>query len=509
MGSAASALEASSKGELARQLQASLSQYQGEGLDDEQMLLKLEAEYNKIIGNLRSKEPLKAKSPTSPAKKSTDSSSKPAAEKASPKNGLSRGLSQTVVKASAKMVRGNTRRRSFDGTGKVVMNKSESEDLAKAVAASVQIAADLTQQQAELEKKQEQQDSWDSVTQQPFCDVCQMAFKSTAFLNRHVQYSDLHIKNVSKRDNKDTPLPEPVDGNSAKFMQKQVEGKHYKLLYTGGKLFWRNQVNITIDMYLHIFPQVLELISFDSVKHQETGRLYLNIVTLQDLLQKVISSEVEAEMKEQKSKLTPGTPVADAAELKANAAELREKIMFNLVTTFVLKRLQQDPSCSKNSVIYVQLSGDQHSTPLLAEKPLVLVPVTMSRRRRTSTEEIDATIESIKEHHTEAAAHNDKAHAHAHSSKQHHVGSSKNTVSSKELSDSTMDMALRVSELVYSMVKYMRMKKWYADLPLPKVRFIKAVRMVIRQSLVAATKERLAKSPTPARRSKAVRSKEV
>ena len=45
-------------------------------------------------------------------------------------------------------------------------------------------------------------DCWDSVTQQPFCTICQMAFKSIAFLERHNKYSDLHKSNVLKEENK-------------------------------------------------------------------------------------------------------------------------------------------------------------------------------------------------------------------------------------------------------------------------------------------------------------------
>jgi hypothetical protein len=39
-------------------------------------------------------------------------------------------------------------------------------------------------------------DSWDSITQQPYCNICQMAFKSISFLDRHVNHSTIHAHNV-------------------------------------------------------------------------------------------------------------------------------------------------------------------------------------------------------------------------------------------------------------------------------------------------------------------------
>ena len=62
-------------------------------------------------------------------------------------------------------------------------------------------------------------DSWESVTDQPFCSVCQMAFKTQGFLDRHSKYSNLHKMNVQARENLLTQSPEKIDPNNLKFDQ--------------------------------------------------------------------------------------------------------------------------------------------------------------------------------------------------------------------------------------------------------------------------------------------------
>ena len=108
-------------------------------------------------------------------------------------------------------------------------------------------------------------DTWDSVTQQPFCNICQMAFKSIAFLERHNKFSELHKSNQNKESKLSIVTSnDMVDNNidsvgiarsplkrseNKNIIAEQIEGAHYKLLYNGSKLFWRSQrtVNIIIN----------------------------------------------------------------------------------------------------------------------------------------------------------------------------------------------------------------------------------------------------------------------
>jgi hypothetical protein len=75
-----------------------------------------------------------------------------------------------------------------------------------------------------------------------------MIFTTESKLDRHIKYSDLHLKNVQKQKDAANVVTEPV----IKSIADQVEGIHYKLLYSGSKFFWRTKVS-----YLLFFPLIL------------------------------------------------------------------------------------------------------------------------------------------------------------------------------------------------------------------------------------------------------------
>ena len=67
-----------------------------------------------------------------------------------------------------------------------------------------------------------------------------MIFTTESKLDRHIKYSDLHLKNVQKQKDAANSVNEPV----IKSIVDQVEGIHYKLLYSGSKFFWRTKVKL-------------------------------------------------------------------------------------------------------------------------------------------------------------------------------------------------------------------------------------------------------------------------
>lgn len=154
-------------------------------------------------------------------------------------NHLRSDSSSRLKSEGGSMKRAPTRRRSFDQAVKKVKEQS---DIIATMAAMVEVN---TSEKAATAAPEPVADSWDSVTTQPFCTVCQMAFKSQPFLDRHVKYSDLHTKNVKKAQGIVDPIPEekvveaaatsPVKTTELPehLFQKQVEGVHYKLLYSG------------------------------------------------------------------------------------------------------------------------------------------------------------------------------------------------------------------------------------------------------------------------------------
>ena len=68
----------------------------------------------------------------------------------------------------------------------------------------------------------------------------------------------------------------PDLSNPAKQLTAQEEGTHYRLLYSGAKLFWRTSTNIDLDIYIHVIAHCVEIIPFDSIKAKELNRIYLD-----------------------------------------------------------------------------------------------------------------------------------------------------------------------------------------------------------------------------------------
>jgi hypothetical protein len=287
MGAGASTLTSDQKAQLAGEVKALYDKCTADGLDDDIVQDIVTTEYKRIMKSL---------STTSVpfANKPAPLNNTPSASRLATRSGLSVKASTASSKDGKPKV---TRRRSFDTTRasgrKNIMGIDKDE--ARAI---INSRSEVILKASSTDAAEQPIDSWDSVTQQPFCHLCQMAFKSAAFLERHLKYSDLHAKYVAKRDGNDKkpeekavpPVPkvpskdesQPLAADtSTKLAEPQVEGKHFKLLYSGSKLFWRTQKSIDVDIYLHVLTNVLEVITFDSAKHRETARIYLDYSIVQ------------------------------------------------------------------------------------------------------------------------------------------------------------------------------------------------------------------------------------
>eukprot|EP01034_Spumella_vulgaris_P022122 gene22122-28227_t len=339
-------------------------------------------------------------------------------------------------------------------------------------------------------------DSWDSVSTQPFCTVCQMAFKSMAFLERHTKYSDLHTKNAAKQGGaamvsvapkmevvapiaEDSSVSVSASGHStslaAKFLSKQVEGTDYKLLYTGSKFFWRNQRTVILDLYLHMVSLTIEVIAFDSDKHKEMNRLYLAADVISDLMDVAIVEEFEAKLKE----LHSNDRFAEVDEDK-----LKEELKLTRSISYIISRIQLGFGAGKSNtaiiVEFTKMSGDNYElrSPILEEPPLVLMPVGITRRRRTNAQEIEAKISSLSLDYKSISKDVDRA---------------------KNLSKDGLGLvhkagsAERISNHVYNAVSYFAKKKWWTAAEVTPLRrkWVRAIRRVVLQRLVAITKTHL------------------
>ena len=243
-------------------------------------------------------------------------------------------------------------------------------------------------------------DHWDSVRDLPFCSVCQMAFKTLSALDRHVKYSNLHEATVAKKK-AEAEAPEQAAAEKAQaklaLLARQEEGKDFRLLYYGSKFFWRTQDNIDISFYQHIMLHIIEIIPFDVHKNKELERIYLDKFIIDTCLESSIKDAVkqkEETLRNEASKQKFTVKVEFNAD--AEFAEL-QRVM---TTTYILSRLQLqvvqvDKHATNKLMFHLMNTDDASKDPLLKELPDMLVPVSVTHRRNTSSEEVKAKMEDL------------------------------------------------------------------------------------------------------------------
>ena len=537
MGSGASSLPKDKSTKIAQSLKLKFEEYHAAGIADADIHDRLTKEYHSLVAAHTAEKPhateenslrkgaghSETSSSTSKLTRASFEAKPAGATRASfeGKPTTTRGDSNSKIGLSSKggfasastKGGGGVRRRSFgvdDKKQNSIINKEALEQAQEALQKSIldsanEAAAEAAAAAVLAAAAAIQQDSWDSVTAQPFCTVCQMAFKSTSFLDRHVKYSDLHIKNVQKQADLANPKVAvaitlgaddelfKMSSPSGKMQPKQVEGKHYRLIYSGSKLFWRTQETVDLNIYHHIIPFAVEVVSYDTVKCKELNRLYLDYGQLCD--QSGISAAHSASAgakaaaaraqaaKEIEQKNAKGDAIAKAAELAnaavstadigtvathlpaTNGATTEEEDEAATIARFIIQRLQLgNPvgTSTMKTMEFVKLSSDVSDKPILLPKmPVTIIPIAVPRRRRTNAEEIEATINNLA---TDRAA-LVEATGHAH----------------------------KVANAVYTSATSLAAKKWWANFNPVRKKWIWAIRRVIRQKLVAETTEVLLK----------------
>lgn len=517
MGSAVSSISKEQAAKLTRTLKEKYEEYQAGGVPDAEIQSKLTKEYYNLLEVIKAEEKATAapiatgvestklskatgktesSSSTSKLRSSFEGKVEPKVEpkgvelKAgmSSKVGLSSKMNSNVSsKGGSSTKGGGSRRRSFDDN-----KKSGPAATAAAVAAAQEAlkkAEEAANEAAAVVPPPEevQADSWDSISQQPFCTLCQMAFKSMSFLERHVKYSDLHIRNAKKAADVANPAPPPISeadndmfvtSESGKVTPKQVEGKHYRLLYSGSKLFWRTQETVDLNIYHHILPSTIEVVSYDTAKSKEMNRIYMDYAALCDLSGVTAMAQASAgaraaaaraaAAREMEATSTKGT-AANAAQIAATqAADAAAAAAADPTTVvdettmlarYIIQRLQMGAAVATSSMKrmeFVKLSSDTYTkSPIMEKVPVVLVPISVARRRRTNAEEIEATMNSLATDRAALA----EATSHAH----------------------------KVANVVYTSATSIAAKKWWADFNPVRKKWVWAIRRVIRQKLVAET----------------------
>ena len=267
----------------------------------------------------------------------------------------------------------------------------------------VAAAAATTTTAAAAAAVDETRDSWDSVSQLPFCTVCQMAFKSLSVLDRHIKYSDMHLKAVKKLEDEanntassegdgGAKLPEP-----AKPVPRQVEGQDYKLLYTGTKFFWRSQDNVDLSFFHHLACSVIEIVPFDVYKGKELERLYFDLYKIHN----TIDPEVETKLEQLRVDFKEKNKTDKFQSQVFPEDQERAQLTRVAITTFLLTRLhfqQVVPDKPQAQITFIHSSlpsANPEQSPLITNPPSLLVPVTVVHRRNTSTEEVKQKLNEL------------------------------------------------------------------------------------------------------------------
>lgn len=290
-----------------------------------------------------------------------------------------------------------TRRRSFGGSD-LKLKESQSQILIENSPAAEAEGTKLDDDPAAAFQTP-QTDHWESVSQLPFCTVCQMAFKSASLLDRHTRYSDLHQKNVKNRM-KEEGLDEETLSSSSRAGSdlmgwNQSNGEQYKLLYVGNKFFWRSGETIDLSFFHHLTSSAIEVVPFDSRVSKEFVRLYLDLHILHDYIHDDVEKEVEA-LRQQHVDANKHdkfqSNVFDATGERQRQTRIH-------ITNFILGRLQLRQVMEdrpQREIWFMEETTTGLKSPLLPLPPRILVPVKLTHRRNTSTEEVQQKMTELK-----------------------------------------------------------------------------------------------------------------
>ena len=206
-------------------------------------------------------------------------------------------------------------------------------------------------------------DSWESVSQQPNCELCGMIFKSIPLLQKHVNWSLLHANNMKKLMHCEVEVEAVVP--------LQEEGVQYKLLYSGSKFYWRTKLMVEIDLHHHLESNTIEVAAFNHSAYMEMKRLYIDSKALTELLADDIAESVEGIRR----RVTNADRFA-----KVDVALLYEQEWRRILATSILSKLKVEAVDGVDELFF-RLSC------LLPTRPESVVPVLIARKRQTGDPE--------------------------------------------------------------------------------------------------------------------------
>lgn len=207
-------------------------------------------------------------------------------------------------------------------------------------------------------------DSWESVSEQPNCEICGMIFKTTSLLHKHERWSLLHSNNLRKNELSVDEIEE-----IAQPIIVQEEGVQYKLMYSGSKFYWQRKLTVEIDLYHHILLNTIEVVVFNYNTNEEMKRLYLSSDTISLVLQDAVSENAEVIRKR----------IVNVDRFaKVDIVPILEEERRRIFATYVLSKLKVSTSNMEEEITF-----DVPSLPhaVFSYAPQTLVPVSVLRGR--------------------------------------------------------------------------------------------------------------------------------
>ena len=175
-----------------------------------------------------------------------------------------------------------------------------------------------------------------------------------------------------------------------KKVAPEVPSFRCREIYTGSKFYWRLQDTIEFNMYLHLEQNVIEIIPYDHHAQKEYDRLYFDENKLYSAVgaEKVTQAVKEIMETHEKDK----TPQDIRPKEEDVLADQRRQGEVSLLMSKLQLRVVDEETKTKAIICDLNIDGD--ANPAFPGAPQGVTPVLVKRRRLSTTEEIEAALQS-------------------------------------------------------------------------------------------------------------------
>ena len=243
-----------------------------------------------------------------------------------------------------------------------------------------------------------------------------MAFQTFTRLDTHIKYSQVHAINVRSflevarpedQTNTDGESGEDcsvggseadVGGLRSSMVTGQKEGVHYKMLYSGHKLFFRSQETLEIRIFVHLIAGTVEIIAYDTLRNREVPRLYFSV----DALKRHLASSVHWRVQQRRSVEQSRTSGRSRGRSPAMCDDSKDVLEQKAFVSALLSRVYQtpalagapagievaEPSPLDSDYLSSMESARENGDLVAISYPSSVVPVSIAWRRRSTSQEI-------------------------------------------------------------------------------------------------------------------------